>query len=386
MLTSDATIELPCKIFLSNEGHSYCKTKGVPIQDLVSQEGRKSVGFNRPSIMAPLVQQLTANNLITRIESQGTEFISRRSAVVDTTKLIVYGILYRRFRPTLNAILLDSEVVRYLKTKGMIPLEGKKLKFEPATVAHFVEENGKAIRAMKASLLFTPHKMIDEHPKLDDEQKIRKKQITRKFIDTIEDDTWFLLNYVRRSSDKLEIVQRLDKTVTSFMNKTNIADAIAFMLMELVQNAETEHFKYMASKDNMARVKGDGIYEMLRDEDFRNRMKERAERNETLIHLVYHFDNLQFTDNSKKTRIRVSVTNKGRMDVSGSRMSGGRRRKEISLADHLQTDSDSLGNPMGMVFYSYLEEACREEEVKLESSFTVDESRNETTALMTVTI
>jgi hypothetical protein len=386
LLSTESTIGLPCKIFLSNEGHQYCKAKGVPLQDLVNREGRKSVGFNRPSLVAPLIQQLTANNLITRIESDGTEFISRRSSVVDTTKLIVYGILYRRFRPTLNTILQDSEVVRYLQTKGMLPLEGKKLKFDPATVAQFVEENGKSIRAMKASLLFSPHRMIDEHPKFDSEQKSRKKQITRKFIDTIEDDTWFLFNYVRRSSDKVEIVHRLDQTVTSFMNKTNIADAVAFMLMELVQNAETEHFKYLASKDNMARIKGDGIYEMLRDEDFRMRMKDRAERNETLIHLVYHFDNLQYTDNSKKTRIRVSVTNKGRMDVSGSRMAGGLRRKEITLTDHLQGDPDSLGNPMGMIYYSYLEEACREENVSLESSFTVDEARNETTALMTVTI
>lgn len=386
MPAADKNIELPCKIFLSNEGHRYCIGKGVPLEDLVSLEGRKGVGFNRPNIMPPLVQQLTANNLITRIESEGTEFISRRSAVIDTTKLIVYGILYRRFRPTLNSILLDSEVVHYLQDKGMLPLEGKKLKFDPSTVAHFVRENDKAIRAMKASLLFTPHRMIDEHPKFDDEQKKRKKQITRKFIDTIEDDTWFLFNYVRRSSDKVEIVHRLDTTVTSFMNKTNIADAIAFMLMELVQNAEIEHFKYMASRDNLARIKGDEIYEMLRDEDFRKRMKERAERNRTLIHLVYHFDNLQYTDHSKKTRIRVSVTNKGRMDVSSSRMNGGRRRQEITLADHIKNDIDTMGNPMGMVYYSYLEEACREETVTLESGFTVDESRNETTAMMTVTI
>ena len=387
-MKSDTNINLPCKIFLSQEGKSYCVGHGIPLENLVSLEGAKGFGFNRSRVMAPLVQQLTANNLITRIESENIEFISKRKAVIDTTKLIVYGILYRRFRPTLNAILLDSEVVRYLQSKGSVPLEGNRLRFDPRTVAQFVEENGKAIRSMKASLLFNPHKAIDENPKLDDEQRERKKQITRKFIDTIENDTWFLFNYVRRSSDKVEIVQRLDKTVSSFMNKTNIADAIAFMLMELVQNAETEHFKYLASKDNLARVKGEGIYELLRDEEFREKMKERAKSHNSLIHLVYHFDNLQGLDNSKKTRILVSVTNKGRMDVS-HRNSGkghGRRRKEMSLGDHLQSDLASLGNPMGMVYYSYLEEACREEKVTLESKFSIDESRNETTAVMTVTI
>jgi len=384
----ESTIELSCKIFLSHEGNEYCRSKGIPLQNLSSLDGRKGVGFNRSTIHAPLIQQLTANNLITRIESEGTEFISRRSAVIDTTKLIVYGILYRRFRPTLNAILVDSEVVRSLRSRGMLPMDGKKLKFDPDTVSRFVGENEKSINSFKASLLFTPDKMIDEHPKLDDEQKSRKKQLTRKFIDTIEADTWFLFNFVRRSSDKVEIVNRLDKTVTSFMNKTNIADAIAFMLMELVQNAESEHFKYLASKDNMARVKGDGIYELLRDPDFRERMKERAERNGALIHLVYHFDNLQYTDNSKKTRIQVSVTNKGRMEINNPGLEKGQRRRvrESSLAEHLQTEGDSLGNPMGMIFYSYLEEACRDENVNLESRFTVDESRNETTALMTVTI
>ena len=388
MLTSDATIELPCKIFLSQEGNDYCASRNIPLENLSSLNGSRGVGFNRPNVVAPLVQQLTANNLITRIESEGTEFVSRRRAVIDTTKLIVYGILYRRFRPSLNAILLDSEVVRYLQSKGMISVEGKKLKFDPSTVNSFIQENGKAIRSMKASLLFNPHRMIDEHSKMDSEQKGRKKQITRKFIDTIEDDTWFLFNYVRRSSDKVEIVSRLDKTVSSFMNKTNIADAIAFMLMELIQNAETEHFKYLAMKDNMARVKGEGIFEMLRDESFRIKMKERAKQTNALIHVVYHFDNLQYTDNSKKTRIQVSVTNKGRMDISSGQMEGGHRRrnKKVSLADHLQSDMESLGNPMGMVYYTYLEEACREENVTLESSFSIDEARNETTALMKVVI
>ena len=388
LLTSDSTIELPCRIFLSKEGNEYCRARNIPLENLVSLEGSKTVGFNRPNVVAPLVQQLTANNLITRIESEGTEFVSRRRAVIDTTKLIVYGILYRRFRPSLNAILMDSEVVHYLRSQGKIPTEGLKLKFDPGMVKRFVNDNGKAIRSMKASMLFTPHKMIDEHPKLDSEQKERKKQITRKFIDTIEDDTWFLFNTVRRSSDKLEIVSRLDKTVTSFMNKTNIADAISFMLMELIQNAETEHFKYLAMKDNMARVKGEGIFEMLRDEEFRNKMKERAKHADALIHVVYHFDNLQYTDNSKKTRIQVSVTNKGRMDITGAPVHGGQRRrsKKMSLADHLQTDMETLGNPMGMVYYTYLEDACREENVTLESSFSIDEARNETTALMTVVI
>ena len=58
----------------------------------------------------------------------------------------------------------------------------------------------------------------------------------------------------------------------------------------------------------------------------------------------------------------------------------------MSLADHLQNDMENLGNPMGMVYYTYLEEACREENVMLESSFSIDEARNETTALMTVVI
>ena len=83
----------------------------------------------------------------------------------------------------------------------------------------------------------------------------------------------------------------------------------------------------------------------------------------------------------------MSVTNKGRMETGIGGIGGHRRRvREMSLAEHLQTDLESLGNPMGMVYYSYLEEACREENVRLESSFSTDESRNQTTALMTVTI
>ena len=103
---------------------------------------------------------------------------------------------------------------------------------------------------------------------------------------------------------------------------------------------------------------------------------------------MYHFDNLQSTDNTKRTRIRVSVTNKGRMEERETHRNQlrGKIVREESLVTHLQHDIESLGGPMGMVYYSYLEEACQDENVHLESHFSTDEARNETTAMMTVTI
>ncbi len=346
------------------------------------------MGFNRPAIIAPLIQQLTANNLITRIELENTHFSSSRRAIIETTKIIFFGILYRRFRPSLKAVLLDSSIVQSLRSRGVLPGSERSIHFAPSAVAKFTTENAGKIQAMKESLLLRPFQALDNKKDMEEARKTRWKEMARQFLDSVDNDTWFLFNYVNRSPDRNTILHSMEKTLIQFMGKTGIADAIAFMLVELLQNAETEHFKYLAMKDHMARVKGDGIFEMLRDKTFRNNIMLKARKTNALMHVVYHFDNLQYTNNSKKTRLRVSVTNNGRMDVKnlGDKKNHTPDRTEISLIDHLLSDPESLGAPMGMVYYKLLEDACREQQVKLQASFSTDKNRNQTTALMTVII
>ncbi len=382
------TIELPCKIFLSSEGHKYCQNRQIPLEKLTSLEGVRGMGFNRPVIVPQLIRQLTANNLITRIELENTHFTSSRQALLSTTKLICFGILYRRFRPAMKALLLDSEIVRFLQKQGKFPTKDNNLAFSPQAISRFTAHSSRTVQSMKTALLQLPNDTIEQNQDMNEEKKDHWKHIGQNFVNAIENETWFLLSYVRRSPDYKQVLLRMQTMLIAFMRKTTIADAIAFMLMELIQNAETEHFKYLALKDNMARVKGEGIFEMLRNEEFRHKMLKKAKNSNSLLRVVYHFENLHYTDNSKKTRLRVSVTNKGRMDVAGmiNKSCSKDSRTDISLVDHLLSDPDSMGAPLGMVYYNLLENACREQKVKLESGVSTNAVHNETTALMKVTI
>ena len=110
-LSKKPDISLPAKFILTDEGLSYFSGRNIPVRDLVTYAGRRKSGFFWPSFKAALAQKLVVNRLLGQIDIERPEFLTKREEVIDITKLLVYGILYKKFKPTLNEILFNSEII-----------------------------------------------------------------------------------------------------------------------------------------------------------------------------------------------------------------------------------------------------------------------------------
>lgn len=382
-------IQLPALFFLTESGQDYCVRRKIPVRDLKTHTGRVESGFSWDGFNAKLVQHLVSNMLIDGIEINRSDFLSKRSEIIDLTKLIVYGILYKKIRPTLNEILYSSDLIAKLKRNNPRAAISNQLKFDPKVVEQFMTENAKAVRTLKAGLLYEPYALIQRDDSLTDDQKKSKMQITQKFVDVIEPNTWFLFHYISRSKDKMEIFSKINNLLVSFVQKTKIADYIALMLLEILQNSEKSHFENLAARDNMARAPGVEISDLLKDEEFRRKLRQKAETNKIYVNLAY---NLESSSNKSgdRHRLQISVSNKGLIGEVERRTLQKRVKTEVkasSLADFFQSgDQDNLGGGLGMLYLSYLEDACKKEDIVFDARIISDDQLEETIATVHISI
>ena len=84
-------ISLPGKFLLTDSGAAYCEKKGIPAAELVTQTGRKAVGFIWKSYRASFLQKLVWNKLVGSIEIDILDFHRQRWDIIDITKLVISG-------------------------------------------------------------------------------------------------------------------------------------------------------------------------------------------------------------------------------------------------------------------------------------------------------
>ena len=382
-------IQIPALFFLTDSGIEYCIRRKIPVRDLKTHTGRIESGFSWDGFNAKLAQRLISDKMIEGIEINRSEFLSKRSEIIDLTKLIVYGILYKKIRPALKEVLYKSELIAKLKRNNPRAVVSEELKFDPRIVEKFINENAKAVRTLKAGLLYEPYSVIQRDNSLSLDQKKSKMQITQKFVDVIDDNTWFLFHYISRSNDKMEIFSKINNILISFVQKTKIADYLALILMEILQNAEKSHFENLAIRDNMARAPGIEITNLLKDDNFREKLRQKAEANRIYVSLYFNLG-----DKAKKAgdrqRLSISVANKGLMGELERRSLQKKTKtevKEASLADFLQSgEQDALSGGLGLLYLSYLEDACRKEDIVFDARIISDDQLEETIANMQVAI
>ena len=374
-------IRLPGSFILTDEGVDYCAQRKVPMRQFTTYDRRREYGFLWDMYKASFVQKLVVNGFLKGVDLVGTDLVGLRSEIIDTTKLVFYGLLYRRLRPILNGIMFRSDAVQQFNRANPRARIEEDLRFPPDKVKAFMDTNGKAVRALKAGLLFGPFGEIAADPNLDERQKQEQKLVARTMIDRIEDKTWFLFHYLSKSADKIQLVREIGEVLMAFVRKTAIVDYTAFMVMELIQHAEKEHYLNLASRDNMSRGPDADVMRLLRDADFRDRLKRNAKSQNILLNLNLRFTG-DMTTSEERIRFVITVAHRGRIRESRRKRLQEQAHADVRyrpLSDLYQAEDAGVeSSGLGLFYLSYLEEVCRKEDIKFETRIITDDRLEQT--------
>lgn len=373
--TADATnvIKLPGKYALTETGIQYFSRRQIPLRDLRMRDGRRAMGLYWERYEPEHVNRLIAYELLEEIEIERTEFLSHRVDIMSLTLQTVTGILQKHFRLELKQVIRNSRV--------LAPFRDRVAKVSPEQMQAYVRKNSRTIRLRKRELAY--HTIQSMKRETDGDKEHRKERIghIRRIIRGIDSETWFLLSLLPDGEGREELMRVARDLVAAYAARFVVVDYVALMLMELLEYAEQTQVWDFAERDQYIRTHPEQLASRLSEPHFRAKLFQRAEESGSYLTLNYHFSENPL--NAKQPpQMQVTVTNRGLVGYESRReilSMPVRNIRHIPLAEFYDSEDPSrIDTTLGMHYFSYVREACREVGMKFEAEIVRDERMEET--------
>ena len=111
-------VPLPIAMLLTGEGETVFTHGKVALKKLRSITGVYRHGLDSQNYNAQTVQKLIINQYIEEVYCKLPEMLRSRTAIIDTTKLFTFGILYKKMNPHLAKMLFDSPILQEYNRKN----------------------------------------------------------------------------------------------------------------------------------------------------------------------------------------------------------------------------------------------------------------------------
>lgn len=358
----NSSIELPISLTLTDDGKFFFNRRCNPASGSVSNGTGDEVRLKNYS--AKTLQRLVYAGYISSIELSRSDFLSKREEIMDLSKLISYGILYKKFGMLLGRELGDTSLIslwnrknpRRALNENSILREGERNVSTDPEVAELMGNLGR--RAVS--------ELTSEDEKISVEERELLRLKAEHFLEWLNPLLWRILMSGDRSKSSAAVYREIEEVLKNFLSKTTIADYLSLLIVELVEYAEMTILKKAVSEDPYEKY---DVNTLIRDKNLRKRLLERMEKSRRGATLAWRVQGRRFTLGSDKaTHIVLSnrMLNSREVqreieDINNSTPDG------FGLAELYSKWEEEMAGRLGLSYLSYLEDACVELGVRFKS-------------------
>lgn len=365
-------LELPMKIIFNEEGINFFLQSNKKLSKFKLADEAEQYGIFFDSFSPASVQKMMLINYISYMEISRPEFMSKRQDVMDLSKLITYGTLYRRFDEVVFGKVLESEVVKKWNRANPSSIIDRKTSVNDASLAQSLEKSKAVIAGLKQEVLKALIERVRDDAELAPGEKNVQLFLAEKFLSTLRPFTWYILVKFRESDDLTQALTEIETVLKDFMVKSKIAEFLSLMTMELAifaENANIQSFakaRYKGTLDPMA---------VMYDPEMRKMIVEEMRVRNQNVFLSWKVGGETSKGVNSRERLQVKIFNKesGFADLKKSvDDSKSQNVKQRSLLDFYKEGSDetagnSSNTDLGLYYLSYLSEECQKVGVHFES-------------------
>lgn len=376
-----ASIQLDGTVLLTEAGVMYCRKRSIPLHDLRTRNGRSGSGFLWRHFQLDAVNRFITHELLSQIDIERAEFLSRRREIMILTRESIAGILMKRFRPELKQLIRESRVFDSIRDRVMnVPRE---------RIKAYLDRYERAIRVLRHSLLFEPSNRIEQDSALDREEKQERIARVEQIVASIDGETWFLLSLVPSGRDREDLMRTIHELLLTYVARFRVADFVALILMELLEYAERTQLLNFAERDQYIRTHPEELASRLADAEFREKLFQRARQTRSLLNLSYRFTGNPYNI-TRTAEVEIAVVNRGLVGYESRREILARRHRNIStvqLAKFYEHENPSqFDTTLGSFYLASVEEACRAVGISFNAELTRNESSEETITLLRISL
>lgn len=360
-------LDLPLKVVLTEEGTTVFIRQNKKLNRFRLADNVDEYGLLLDKFVPASVQRLLLIDYISKVEISQAEFVSCRQEVMDLSKLLVYGLLYRQYDAVLFSRILSSEVIKRWNRANPSSIIDEKARFNEGFLQNFLRDREKSIAEIRDELLSPLRTAITKNSNLLPDEMNIQVLLSEKFLATLRPVTWFILLKFRGVEGYESLAKEVRACLADYMEKARIAEYVALMIIELAVNAENSNLRREAAFLYRGTVDPNAV---LFDPNVRRRVVDELKKKGEIVYIAWKIGG---TSSSIGTQGKLQVTlynkeNEFRETKDSIDAKKSADLKKKSLMDfYREIPEGEADTELGLYYLSYLSEACEKVGVKFES-------------------
>ncbi|GAB1484452.1 hypothetical protein MASR2M78_32700 [Treponema sp.] len=358
-------LDLPLKVVLTEEGTTVFIRQNKKLAKFRLADNVEEYGLLLDKFVPSAIQRLLLIDYISKIEISRAEFVSCRQEVMDLSKLIVYGLLYRQYDANLFAQVLSSDLIKRWNRANPASIIDDKTKFNDGFLQGFLKDRSQSVSEIREEILGPLRAVITRNANLLPDEKNIQLFLSEKFLQNLRPVTWFILTKFRGVEGYDAIARDIRASLAQYMEKSRIAEYVALMIIELAVHSENSNIRREA-----ALMFPSNSEAAIFDPTLRSRVVAELQNKGEIVYLSWKIGGTS-TSIGTQGKLQVTLYNKEReyretKDNIDSKKSADLKKK--SLSDfYREIPAGETNTDLGLYYLSYLSEACEKVGIKFES-------------------
>ena len=368
----NTTLHLPLKVSLTEEAIHWFIKHNKKLMRVQLGDSSSEYGLVLSSISLPALQKMISLNYVSLLEIGRMEFSSKRSEILDLTKLIAYQILYKDFERQAVNLFLETSLIRHWNRTHPTRIIDNNSAINRKFVECFLEDSKAEITEIREEITAPVLQELGRNPRLSEEERQIYEFQAERFLQCIPSTMWCILTKSRGLREYELLIEQIQKILTAFLEKSTIPEYLSLMILELLNYTEKSLYT-QTIKDLYPHYNEQAGQAIIMDPGKRQEALETLRKQGEQIYLAYQIG-------AKK----ASIGTAGRLQITilNSEQEYRETKKRIEEKMDLETNGKSLLNfykeegpaaiaqELGLFYLSYLHDACAKMNIRFESTVT----------------
>lgn len=362
-------IDLLLKITLTEEGIESFIMHHKKLDRFRTADNMLEYGISLKRFPPSSLQKLIMMDYVSRIEISRAEFLSKRSEIMDLTKLIVYGILYKKFDGFIYQTLVESPLVdkRSSFSSSSHRITSKESEIDEAYLKNILSKDQHRVGKVAEEILAPVIEEIKNDSSLSKEEQEIKVFLSEKYLQNLRRYVWYILLKSEGLQEYYSFLPALRDGLKKYLEIAKISEYLSLMLMELAIYAENTNLQKVA-KEMYPNSKN--IEDLILNENIRKKILQRVERDIEYLYLIWRIRGKKFSIGTEN-RLQITLFNREYRHRKLQHEIENKKRlnlKEKTLFDFYKNIPEKkINTELGLYYLSYLNEACEKMNIRFDS-------------------
>ena len=349
-------IELAPRVVLTQSGVGFFMDKGYKLSKITTADGGEQYGVKLAKVTPNSFQHMLRIGYLSRLEVARPEFTSVRSDLMDFSKLIVFGFLYRQFDQQLFDLLISSSIIKEWNRANPGNIIDAQTRINDDYLNQVLADNADQVKNIRRAITRPLTERVAADTTLQADEKNVMIFLADRFLDHTRPFVWFILTRFSSYEEHKELVQEVRRQLELHLRRAKIADYLTLLLMELAISAETLNMTSFAE-----RAYGEMVDPklLLFDAERRESLVKAMEKGGTDFTIAWRIGNSSGSSIGTEKKLELIIYNREaeylelKEKVEEKMKSGA----GVSLG-HFYKSTAAGNSEMGLLYLGYLQEEC----------------------------